>query len=201
LPPATGKYPAVIALHGSGGAHRFASDPARMLAEHGFVVFIVHYFDRTGTPWADRSTIQRHFTAWMQTIQEAITFAGSHPRAEPKGVALLGFSLGAYLALSVASADERVSAVVEFFGGVPEELEAKIKRMPPVLVLHGTEDPVVAVSEAERLRRLLERTATPHQVCIYPGAAHGFSGPTLLDAAMRTLRFLNEHARQRNRAA
>ena len=34
---------------------------------------------------------------------------------------MLGFSLGAYLAVSAAAIDSRVQAVVEFFGGLPKE--------------------------------------------------------------------------------
>ena len=195
------QLPAVIALHGSGGGHRYASEPARLLTAQGYAVYVLHYFDRTGTVWADEESIRRHFVAWMETVRDAIGYVSQRQEVDAERIALLGFSLGAYLALSVAAHDTRVRAVVEFSGGVPEELEHQVRRLPPILVLHGFRDDVVPVSEADRLRALLERTGTEYEAHIYPDAGHGFSTFTLLDAGTRTLAFLDRHLRQRNRAA
>ena len=121
-PAARGRYPAVIALHGSGGLHRGGfADPARLLSASGFAVFVPHYFERTGTGWASDTIIRQEFPTWMQTISDTITFAASQPQTDACRIALLGFSLGAYRALSVAARDERVKAVVEYFGGLPED--------------------------------------------------------------------------------
>jgi carboxymethylenebutenolidase len=193
LPAAPGKHPAVLALHGSGGIREGWSDqPSRLMAGQGYSVFLVHYFERTGTTWADRETTHRHFPDWMRAIGDAITFAMQHESVEPNRVALLGFSLGAYLALAVASVDPRVKVVVDFFGGLPEELHG-FTRMPPVLILHGEEDRVVPVSEATRLQQLLERAGTPYEIKLYPGAGHIFNGMQFLDAGQRTVQFLKKH--------
>jgi carboxymethylenebutenolidase len=193
LPAAPGKYPAVLALHGSGGIREGWSDqPSRLMAGQGYSVFLVHYFERTGTTWADRETTHRHFPDWMRAIGDAITFAMQHESVEPDRVALLGFSLGAYLALAVASVDPRVKVVVDFFGGLPEELHG-FTRMTPVLILHGEEDRVVPVSEATRLQQLLERAGTPYEIKLYPGAGHIFNGMQFLDAGQRTVQFLKKH--------
>lgn len=193
-PAAQGKYPAVVALHGSGGLHSGGfADPARLLAASGFAVFVPHYFERTGTAWADDATIRREFESWTETISDAITFAVAQPKTDAAHLGLLGFSLGGYLALAIATEDSRVRAVVEYFGGLPEELEQAATKMPPVLILHGDADTRVPVSEAHRLRALLERTNTPHEIQIYRGAGHTFSGFTMLDAAQRTLAFLQKH--------
>jgi carboxymethylenebutenolidase len=193
LPATQGSYPAVIALHGSGGIREgWSEQPSRLLAGQGYSVFLVHYFERTGTVGADRETTHRHFPDWMRTIGDAITFAGRSPAVDANRIGLLGFSLGAYLALSVASVDPRVKAVVEFFGGMPEELHG-FTRMAPVLILHGEQDRVVPVSEALRLKQLLDRAEVPCEMKIYPGAGHGFSGLEFLDAGKRTWQFLRKH--------
>jgi dienelactone hydrolase len=193
LPSAPGRYPAVLALYGSGGLREgWADQPSRLLAAQGYSVFIVHYFDRTGTVWADRDTTRTNFPVWMGTIGDAITFATRHTSVDASRIALLGFSLGAYLALSVASLEPRVKAVVEFFGGVPEELHG-FTRMPPVLILHGEQDRIVPVSEATQLQTLLERNGIPYEMKLYPGAGHGFNGLQWLDAGQRTVRFLRKY--------
>ncbi len=193
-----GRYPAVLALYGSGGIREgWADQPSRLLAGQGYSVFVIHYFDRTGTTWADRDTTQTNFPVWMGTVGDAITFAAQHTLVDPTRIGLLGFSLGAYLALSVASVEPRVKAVVEFFGGVPEMLHG-FTRMPPVLILHGEVDRVVPVSEAMRLQQLLERAGTPYEMKLYPGAGHGFNGLQWLDAGQRTVRFLRKNLQQRS---
>jgi carboxymethylenebutenolidase len=107
--------------------------------------------------------------------------------------ALIGFSLGGYLALSVASRDPRVKAVVEFCGGLPEELAVECVQMPPTLILHGEADNIVPVSEARRVEKLMKQTNSAYEIQVYPGVGHFFSGLTMVDAAQRTLAFLRKH--------
>lgn len=192
LPASGGTFPAVIGLHGSGGIRGSFGDPARLLASNGFAVFVPHYFERTGTGWASDPIIRQEFPTWMRTVRDAITYATSQPGVNHDRVGLLGFSLGGYLALSVASLDERVQGVVEYFGGLPEEF-CGTKRMPPVLILHGDADSVVPVREAERLESMLTALNVPHEKHIYRGVGHGFSGMAMVDSAQRTLRFLQKH--------
>jgi carboxymethylenebutenolidase len=195
LPDATGRrFPAVIGLHGSGGGHASMADPANLLAEQGFAVYVLHYFDRTGTTEIDGlQTIFRHFPVWMKTLCDAVSFVARQPQVAPDRIGLLGFSLGAYLALSAAAIDSRIQAVVEFFGGMPKEMRFFTRRLCPVLILHGEQDKTVPVEEAYHLQQLLEKKQIPYEIKIYPGAGHGFSGETWRDAGQRTVAFLKKH--------
>ncbi len=194
LPVSDKQFPAVIALHGSGGMREsFSDQPARMLAASGYAVFLLHYFERTGTAFAYEPAIRENFVPWMETIADAMTYVGELSRVEKDRIALVGFSLGGYLALSVGSKDPRVKAVVEFCGGLPEELVAETAVMPPTLILHGEADNIVPVSEAQRVKELLELTNSAYEMKVYPGVGHFFSGLTMVDAAQRTLAFLRKH--------
>ncbi|MGC2197952.1 MAG: dienelactone hydrolase family protein [Terriglobales bacterium] len=188
------RLPAIIGLHGSAGGHATMSDPATMLAAQGFAVYVLHYFDRTGTTGvADKQTAIRHFPLWGKTVWDAITHVERERAVNPQGIGLLGFSLGAYLALSVAAVDQRVKAVVEFFGGFPKEMKFLMRRLCPTLILHGDADPTVPVAEAYHLQQILEKKAIPYEMQIYPGAGHGFTGDIWQDARRRTLAFLQKH--------
>src|SRR6266571_7071873 len=194
LPSRNGqRFPAVIGLHGSGGGHATMAEPANLLAEQGFAVYVLRYFDRTGTTEADRETIFRHFPIWMKTLWDAVSLVASQPQVDPERIGLLGFSLGAYLSLSNAAIDSRVRAVVEFFGGLPKEMKFFMRRLCPVLILHGEADPTVPVQEAYHLQRVLEKKRIPYEMQIYPGAGHSFEGPVWQDANARTLEFLKKH--------
>jgi carboxymethylenebutenolidase len=194
LPDSPEKLPTVLALYGSGGGVDGMNEPATMLASQGFAVFVLHYFDRTGTTQvADKQTIFRNFPAWGKTVWDAIGHIEQHPQVDAKSMGLLGFSLGAYLALSVASVDPRVKAVVEFFGGLPREMRLFMRRLCPVLILHGDADPTVPVQEAYDLQNLLEKKGIPYEIKIYPGAGHGFRNWDWRDAGIRTLEFLRKY--------
>ena len=195
LPSTNSQYlPTVIGLHGSGGGHASMAEPASLLAAQGFAVYVLHYFDRTGTVEIDGlPTIFRHYPAWMKTLWDAVSFVAAQPQVDPERIGLLGFSLGAYLALSAASIDSRVKAVVDFFGGLPKEMKFFMRRLCPVLILHGELDKTVPVEEAYRLQQLLEKKQIPYVMQIYPGVGHGFSGEVWRDAGQRTLAFLNKH--------
>ncbi|HZQ71187.1 MAG TPA: dienelactone hydrolase family protein [Terriglobales bacterium] len=187
------RFPAVISLHGSGGGYAGMSEPARMLAEQGFAVYILHYFDRTGTSFADKQTIFVNFPIWMKTLWDAVSYVEKQPQVDAGRIGLMGFSLGAYLSLSAASIDKRVSAVVEFFGGLPKEMKLFMRRLCPVLILHGDADPTVPVEEAYHLQQVLEKKGIPYEIQIYPGAGHGFNGEVWRDAGLRSYAFLKRY--------
>jgi carboxymethylenebutenolidase len=188
------RFPAVIALHGSGGGHATMATPASLLAEQGFAVYVLHYFDRTGTTEIDGlQTIFRHFPLWMKTLWGAVSFVARQPQVDAQRIGLLGFSLGAYLALSAAAIDSRIQAVVEFFGGMPKEMKLFARRLCPVLILHGEQDKTVPVEEAYHLQQLLEKKQIAYEMQIYPGVGHGFSGEVWRNAGLRTLAFLEKH--------
>ncbi|HET9695499.1 MAG TPA: dienelactone hydrolase family protein [Terriglobales bacterium] len=194
LPLSEKQFPAVIAIHGSTGmAESFSDQPARMLAGNGYCVFLLHYFDRTGTGVATKQEMHDLFPDWMSVISDSIAYVNQLSQVQPDRVGLIGISLGAYLALSLGATDSRVKAVVDFCGGLPEELAAQCAAMPPTLILHGEKDESVPVAEAHKIERLMQRTNSAYEIKIYPGAGHFFSGPTMLDAAQRTLAFLKKH--------
>ena len=187
-------FPAVIALHGAGGGVSGIEQYAGMLAAQGFAVYLLHYFDRTGIESADKPTIVRNFPLWMKTLWDAISFVEAQPQVDRERIALLGFSLGAYLSLSNSAIDPRVKAVVEFFGGMPKEMNLFMRRLCPVLILHGEADPTVPVEEAYRLQRLLVKKGIPYEMKIYPGAGHGFEDQTIWrDAGLKSLQFLQRY--------
>ncbi len=188
------RYPSVIALYGSGGDHAGMAEPAAQLASHGFAVYILHYFDRTDTERVtDKATLLRHAPAWLKTLWDAVNYVEKQPQTDPARIGLLGFSLGAYLSLAFAAYDSRIKTVVEFFGGFPREARFFMRRLCPVLILHGEKDNIVPVQEAYDLKQLLEKKNVPHEMHIYPEAGHGFSGEVWRDAGVRALAFLQKY--------
>ncbi len=173
-------------------------EPARLLAAEGIAVYVLHYFDRTNTICADsRAAILRNSPFWLKTLWDCVTFVAHQPNINADKIGLIGFSLGAYLALSIAAFDARIQAVVEFFGGLPKEVKPFTRRYCPVLILHGEADQTVPVQEAYDLQKILERNQIPYEIKIYPNAGHGFTGAIWQDANSRTVEFLKKHLKSK----
>jgi carboxymethylenebutenolidase len=191
-----GRRPAILLLHGADGFTRGDERyrlGAQVLAAAGYHVFLPHYLERTGQARAAHSTIGRNFPLWRETVADALDFVERQPGVDPKRIGIVGTSLGGALGVTLAAADRRVRALVNYFGFLPETLPEKASRLPPTLVLHGARDAIVPVANAHALEALLQRLRVPHEVHVYPDQAHGFHGAAQLDAAQRTAAFLNRH--------
>jgi carboxymethylenebutenolidase len=193
VPSKAGRYPIVLALHGSGGLYSGYQQFPQMLADRGFAVFLPHFFEATGTSWATPNAIPEKFPAWMVAISDALDFAQDQPQADARQIGIVGFSLGAYLGLSLGSQQSRVKAVVDFFGGLPDHFAEQVRHLPPVLILHGDRDTVVPVAEAQKIEAIYGAKGAEYEMKIFKNAGHGFSGLDMLDAGQRTYFFLKKH--------
>ncbi len=108
-------------------------------------------------------------------MRDAVAYVRALPGVDGERVGLVGFSLGGFLALSAAAQEDlKIAAVVDFFGGLPEEQRARVKKLPPALVIHGTRDDVVPVKEAEALRDLFAAKRLEGEVKVYPDVGNMF---------------------------
>lgn len=195
-PDTTEPAPALIVLHGASGAavgNNYVRQLGSGFAAAGYATFLVRYFERTGTSYAGDATIYRHYQVWSDTINDAVTFISADPKVDSKRVAVLGYSLGGYLAVTQGARDPRIGAVIEIAGGLDKESPVRAKRMPPTLILHGDADGRVAVSEARNLEKWLRSIGASHEMHIYPGEGHLLSVPAALDALARGHTFLAKH--------
>ena len=192
-PSHPGSSPAVILIHGSGGPLHGLDPFAGQAANFGVHVFVLHYFERTGHNWVAPTQIEQNFLVWLETLKDAVSFVASQPGVDAKRIGLLGFSLGAFLALALATRDSRIAAVAELFGGLPEQFVGGANNLPPILILHGAQDTTVPVEQAYRLVRILQRHKISYQIKIYPDQGHVFKGLAQLDAMGRVAQFFRAY--------
>jgi carboxymethylenebutenolidase len=226
VPTKPGKYPAVVLLHAVDGIDEtwgpLYRDLAVEYAGKGFVVVLVHYFDRTDpdkeeragyrdpfvnhfarkdTPAKDRDRLKALFGAWGEAVRDAVAYTKSRPEVDGERVGLVGFSLGASLALAAAAEYElKLACLVELFGALPREYRDWVRAMPPTLLIHGDADAVVPVEEVYLLAGLLLARKQWPEVELLAGAEHMFlQGGTdlqrwpLAKAKMKTDAFLWLH--------
>jgi carboxymethylenebutenolidase len=196
--------PAVILLHGAGGNVGFWLDRLAPLAvSGGLCVYAPHYFQRTGTGRADVATITDgvHVPLWLDTLAAALAWVAARPAVDPARIALVGISLGGFLALCYAAQQSAqpspapaICAVVELSGGLVEPFASQAtSRFPPTLILHGAADTIVPVAQAHALDALLNRLNVPHATHILPNEGHWFSGPAQMQLLLAVSNFLSRY--------
>lgn len=170
----------MVLLHGS-GPHGWGYDDydryCNDLAAAGYVTdFIEYYGDGEEVAVGDLSGMQKAFPGWLKKIHDGIDALQKNPAVQSNRVAVMGYSLGAYLAVSTAALyPKQIAALVEYYGGMPPALDGALATMPPTLIIHGARDILVNVSQARDFDSLLTRAGRPHEMKIYPDANHAFN--------------------------
>lgn len=202
-PDSKGSHAGVILLHGSMGWRTEFVDLARIFSNNGFVVLTIDYYAETGrTPTGSFAKLEA-WSGYQDAVRKAVEYLQSIPSVSGQPVGLVGFSRGAFLAISIASSLPGVGAIVSFYGGGgggPKSLEEDVQGLPPVLILHGDADAVVPVSFANELRDAIVASGGEAELHIYEGVGHSFNAPFVPgysakvadDAYQRTFEFLRK---------
>lgn len=192
----SGKHPAILVLHGAGGT--LVDGPAmrhvaRQLAEAGNTAYLVHYFNRTGTIFGFDAGMQKNFPAWLETVREAIRFA-RQDNGDPSPVGIYGYSLGGFLALAAASDNPAVGAVAEHAGGIWNGETELIKRMPPVLIIHGERDARVPFHKyAQPLAGVLRKRRGNFKTRFFADEGHVFGASAMSKVRAESVEFFRRH--------
>jgi len=207
LPRAPGPHPAVVVLHGSFGWRPVYAEIARVLADSGFVALAINYFAETGRDTLPEQRLQL-LPRWHAAIRSAVDYLRAQPFVDSNRLGVVGFSRGAFLAVSLASSMPGVKAVVDYFGGIDtsaKSLKDQLRDFPPLLILHGDADTLVPVSRAYQLKEAVIAHGGEVEMHIYAGAHHAFnatfspsySETAALDSFRRTVEFLKRRLSQR----
>ncbi len=181
--------PLIIMLHGVGGPDvPLYRGLAQYFATKNYTVLFLHYFDAADTFRAS----DQNYLAWEKAVSDLVDQCRKNPKLAARKIALLGFSLGASVALSVGSQDVPVDAVAEWYGSLPDEFFFKLKGMPPLLILHGQHDDNIPVANAQQILQLCSMKSLSCESHIYLDQGHGFQPPAYDDAVKRTLDFFSK---------
>jgi dienelactone hydrolase len=166
---------------------------ARQLAESGHTVYLLHYFNRTGTIFGFDAGMQKNFASWLETVRDAIKFV-RYDSANRSPVGIYGYSLGGFLAVAAASDNPGVGAIVEHAGGIWNGKTESIGRMPPVLMVHGEGDTRVPFQKyAKQLVAVLRQRGGILKTRFFPGEGHVFSAGAMTQVRAATVEFFREH--------
>jgi carboxymethylenebutenolidase len=178
--PPSGKGPGVLVLHAWWGLNDTMKAFCTQLAESGFVAFAPDlYHGKVADNIADAEGLAtaldtNHLQA-KADIADATMFLNDRLGQADRGLAVIGFSLGAYYALDLAAADpEHVRSVVIFYGtGGGDYGNSRAAYLD-----HFAEnDAFEPQSNIDNLEESLKRAGRPVTFYRYRGTGHWFFEP------------------------
>lgn len=143
-------------------------------------------------PWMDGSSEEQARASAAQSFDDINAFLDKVLADEclaPDRLALVGFSQGTMMALAVApQRDPALAGVVGFSGRLMEpEKAGEARSRPPILLLHGDQDPVVPFESMGIAGEALQRAGFTVYGHVMKGTPHGIS-PDGLSAALGFLK-------------
>jgi dipeptidyl aminopeptidase/acylaminoacyl peptidase len=83
--------------------------------------------------------------------------------------------------------------VVELAGTIDRAHADLVKRLPPTLILHGSEHARLPVQNAYNLEKLAAHLGVTHEIKIYKGEEYVLGSVSQAGAAARAVRFFQKH--------
>lgn len=171
----------VMIVHDWDGMTEYEETRAMMLAEQGYTAFAVdvygadvnpqgfdEYRALTGALYGDRALFR-------QRLFGSLAAAADIPGATDN-IVVMGYCFGGAAVLEMARAGADVDGFVSFHGGLGTPAgQDYTATSAPILLLHGSADPVSGMEDVAALMGELIEAGVPHQAEIYGGARHTFT--------------------------
>ena len=178
--PPSGKGPGVLVLHAWWGLNDTIKAFCTRLAESGFIAFAPDlYHGKVTDSIAEAETLSQalfgNFDGARIDLADAALFLNERAGRADRGLAAVGFSLGAFCALDVSVTDpERIRSVVVFYGTRPGDYSGS---QAAYLGHFAETDPFESQSEVDKLEGSLKRAGRPVTFYHYGGTGHWFFEP------------------------
>jgi carboxymethylenebutenolidase len=201
--PPTGKGSPVLLLHAWWGLNDTMKAYCSRLAESGFVAFAPDLYhgkvvDNVADAEALSGALFGNINLAKADVADASMFLNERAGQTGRGLAVIGFSLGAFYALDLSVADpEHIRSVVVFYGTRPGDYRGS---KAAYLGHFAEKDEFESQSDVDELEAALRRAGRPVSFYHYPATGHWFCEPDRLQAFNqaaaslawdRTLAFLN----------
>lgn len=192
----------VLIVHDWDGLTDYEKRRADMLAALGYTAVAVDVYGRDNRPtsmeenrarsgelYGDRELFRARLMGSLEAARGLEGATGS--------MVMMGYCFGGSAVLEAARAGMDLTGFVSFHGGLPTpEGQDFSATTGPVLLLHGTADPVSGPAELAQVTAELLEAGVPHRAELYGGARHSFtvwgSSDYDLDADTRSWETLRE---------
>lgn len=179
--PAGDNAPLVLLVHDWDGLTDYEVERAKMLNDMGYSVFAADLFGKgvrptevkdkkqhTGELYKDREKLRSLMQA---SLDHAVSLGGN-----ASNTVVMGYCFGGAAVLEAARAGMKANGFATFHGGLGTPEGQGYKEVSaPILVLHGTADTAIPMTQFADLAARLEEAKVEHEMITYSGAPHAFT--------------------------
>ena len=179
-PAAKGPSPAVIVIQEWWGLDDWVKQQARALAGEGYVALAVDLYRGKVTANADEAHQLMNGLPPDRALRDLkAAFAYLQGRADVKKdrIGVIGWCMGGRYALSLATEEPGLAAVVAYYGAPPTDAAAIARIKAPVLGNYGGEDKGPSPDDVRAFEAAMKKAGKAVDVKLYPGAGHAFANP------------------------
>ncbi|MFO0983548.1 MAG: dienelactone hydrolase family protein [Planctomycetota bacterium] len=203
--PAARRGPGVVVLHEQWGLVGFVKETCDKLSHENFFAIAPDLYHTSASydpKVADALMKGLKASTVEQDVQAAVRYLADRPGCRARKIGLVGFGIGAQLALHLASVRDDVGACVAFYPYLAQVQPDLAALKAPVLAFFGGQDEVVSAATAEQVAAALKASSQHSAVQVYASAKHAFFNQyrkeafdvrAAADAWARTVSFLRQH--------
>lgn len=173
--------PLVLLIHDWDGLTEYEKKRAAMLNNLGYNVFAADLFGKGVRPTEVKDKKQHTGELYKDREKLRALMQGSLDYAASLGgnadnTVVMGYCFGGAAVLESARAGMNAKGFVTFHGGLSTpEGQSYAMTKAPILVLHGTADTAITMSQFAALAEELEQSNVKHEMITYSGAPHAFT--------------------------
>jgi len=183
-PDGSGPFPAVIALHTSGG-FKSVKHLIQRYVNDGFAVYAPDFFKRHGlTPRTRMKTFSTYRENIEAELTEIVDLMKNDTKIDKRNVFAVGFSNGGFW-VGYLTGSSKVNAGVSYYGVWKANMGRKItnpypmryfsKSSSPILALHGKEDGTQRIEFVEKAWDEVKDRGGRLETHVYPDADHAWN--------------------------
>ncbi len=184
FPAGTGPFPAVILAHGCGGVGNAETGWAPVLREWGYATFVIDSFRGRNLIEVCTSSRTLSGTQRIPDAYGALRLLATHPRIDPKRVALMGFSHGGILTMGASTGWARETfappgqpafrAFLAFYPFCNTAYPERERISAPLRIHSGELDDWTPAAPCVRQADALKTSGQDASITVYTGAHHSF---------------------------
>lgn len=173
----------VIIVHDWDGPNDYEEGRAEQLAALGYTAFAIDVYGKDRQPQSMDENRARATEMYQDRdlFRERLMGAVSEVTNIPGGtsnIVAMGYCFGGAAVLEMARAGAGLQGYASFHGGLSLPEGQSYEHVDaPVIVLHGSADPVSGMSDVAALLDGLQGAGVEHEAHIYGGARHSFTVP------------------------
>lgn len=173
--------PLVLLVHDWDGLTGYEQKRAEMLNKMGYNVFAADLFGQNVRPTKMEDKRQHTGELYknrekLRSLMNASLAKAGQLGGDINNTVVMGYCFGGAAVLESARAGMQARGFVTFHGGLnTPQGQSYANTKSPLLILHGTADSAIPMSDFAQLAVELEENKVPHEMVTYSGAPHAFT--------------------------